>query len=85
MDRRVAAALGGVDTLVFSGGIGEHAPEVRSRICDSLEYLGLQIDTQRNGSNAGVISADKSKTIIRVIPTDEEIMIAHCRQIVAVA
>jgi acetate kinase len=77
----LAAALGGLDTIVFSGGIGEHAPTVRSRVCDGLEFLGVQIDPDRNRSNAPVISAAAARIIVRVIPTDEELMIARatCR------
>lgn len=71
-----AAALGGLDTLVFSGGIGEHAPPVRARICEGLAFLGVQIDASRNSSNAPVISAEGSRTPVRVIPTDEESVIA---------
>ena len=51
-----AAALGGLDTLVFAGGIGENAPPVRARICDGLGFLGIELDEQRNAANAGVIS-----------------------------
>jgi acetate kinase len=72
-----AAALGGLDTLVFSGGIGEHSPIVRERICQGLEFLGLQIDGKRNATNQAVISPDGGRVRIRVIPTDEEIMIAR--------
>jgi acetate kinase len=71
-----AAALGGLDTLAFSGGIGEHAPEVRARICDGLAFLGIHVDEDRNKANAPVISRDGSPTAVRVIPTDEELMIA---------
>ena len=76
-----AAALGGVDTLVFAGGIGEHAPTVRARICAGLEFLGIDLDEQRNAHNAGVISATDSRVTVRVIHTDEEWMIAStvCR------
>lgn len=73
----LAAALGGLDTLVFSGGIGEHSPIVRSRICDGLEFLGVQIDSDRNRSNGPVISAAAARVVARVIPTDEELMIAR--------
>ncbi len=72
-----AAALGGLDTLVFTGGIGEHAPVVRSRICEGLEFLSIQLDGARNGNNAPVISADASRVTVRVIPTDEERVIAE--------
>jgi acetate kinase len=76
-----AAALGGLDTLVFSGGIGENSPCVRSRICEGLGFLGIRIDDGRNASNAGVISMDDSGVAVRVIRTDEEWMIAKtvCR------
>jgi acetate kinase len=71
-----AAALGGLDTLVFAGGIGENAAEVRSRICDGLGFLGIELDPQRNRSNAAVISTDTSPATVRVIRTDEELVIA---------
>jgi len=71
-----AAALGGLDTLVFAGGIGENAPLIRSRICEGLEFLGIELDTKQNEANALVISSKKGKTIVRVIHTDEEEMIA---------
>lgn len=72
-----AAALGGLDTLVFSGGIGEHASAVRARICDGLRFLGVEIDAARNGRHADVISTDHSGVVVRVIPTDEELVIAR--------
>ncbi|RJP50206.1 MAG: acetate/propionate family kinase [Anaerolineaceae bacterium] len=72
-----AAALGGVETLVFSGGIGENAPEVRARICDGLGFLGIEIEEKRNAANEGVISANASRVSVRVIHTDEEQMIAR--------
>ena len=72
-----AAVLGGLDTLVFSGGIGEKAPKVRTRICQGLAFLGIDLDEQRNVTNAGVISTDASRVTIRVMPTDEERMIAQ--------
>jgi acetate kinase len=76
-----AAALGGVDTLVFAGGIGEHAPAVRARTCEGLAFFGLALDEGRNAANASVISGAASKVVVRVIPTDEERMIAEsvCR------
>jgi acetate kinase len=76
-----AAALGGLDTLVFAGGIGENAPVIRSRICDGLEFLDLQLDHARNTANAGVISRNVGGVTVRVIPTDESQMIARsvCR------
>ena len=72
-----AAALGGLDTLVFAGGIGEKAPVVRARICDGLEFLGIEVEEKRNVANAGVISADTGRVAVRVIHTDEEWMIAQ--------
>ena len=76
-----AAALQGVDTLVFSGGIGENAPEIRERICAGLKHLGIQLDDSRNRANAATISSDQSPSTVRVIRTDEEQMIARavCR------
>jgi len=71
-----AAALGGVDTLVFAGGIGENAPPVRARICDGLGFLGIELEEKQNAANAGVISAAASRVAVRVIRTDEELMIA---------
>lgn len=72
----LAAALGGVDTLVFSGGIGENAAPIRARICEGLEFLGLTIDVTRNRRSAPVISAADSRVAVRVLPTDEEVYIA---------
>ena len=76
-----AAALGGLDTLVFAGGIGENAPVIRARICDGLEFLGIKIDEKRNVTTAAVISALTSRVAVHVMHTDEEVMIAKsvCR------
>ena len=76
-----AAALGGLDALVFAGGIGENAPVVRARICDGLEFLGIRLDEKQNAAGDGVISAVASRVAVRVIRTDEEWMIAKtvCR------
>ncbi|MCX6908520.1 MAG: acetate/propionate family kinase, partial [Verrucomicrobia bacterium] len=71
-----AAALGGLDTLVFAGGIGENSPIVRSRICEGLEFLGIKLDEKQNETNAPVISAKNGKAVVRVIHTDEEEVIA---------
>jgi acetate kinase len=71
-----AAALGGLDTLVFAGGIGENAALVRARICEGLDFLGIAIAAERNTANAGVISTDTSRVAVRVMHTDEEVMIA---------
>jgi acetate kinase len=72
-----AAALGGLDTLVFAGGIGENAPLVRARICDGLGFLGIEFDEPPNAGNAAIISTDASRVTVRVIPTDEDQMIAR--------
>ncbi|MGV8713473.1 MAG: acetate/propionate family kinase [Nitrosomonas sp.] len=72
-----AATLGGLDTLVFAGGIGENAPPVRSRICAGLGFLGIELDEIRNADHAQVISTDTSRVAVRVIRTDEELMIAR--------
>ena len=72
-----AAALGGLDTLVFAGGIGEHAPPVRARICEGLGFLGVELSESRNAHNEGVISNDSSRATVRVIGTDEARMIAR--------
>ncbi len=76
-----AAALGGLDTLVFAGGIGERAPTVRARICDGLGFLGIELEETRNAADEGVISTAVSRVVVRVIRTDEERMIAEavCR------
>jgi acetate kinase len=73
----LAAALAGVDTLVFAGGIGENAPVIRARICDGLAFLGIDLDPDRNASNAGLVSSDRSAVAVRVVRTDEELMIAR--------
>jgi acetate kinase len=70
-----AAALGGIDTLVFSGGIGEHAAPVRARACEGLEHLGVGLDAAKNASNAPLVST--GACAVRVIPTDEESVIAR--------
>ena len=73
----LAATLGGLDTLVFAGGIGEHSPEVRAGICDDLGFLGVRLDAAANAAHAPVISAAGSACTVRVIPTDEELTIAR--------
>jgi acetate kinase len=67
-----AAVLGGLDLLVFTGGIGEHAPAVRAEACRGLEALGVRLDPARNGRNADRISSDQSPCAVRVVPADEE-------------
>jgi acetate kinase len=78
----LAAALGGLDTLVFTGGIGQNAPPVRERISAGLEHLGVYVDRDRNRASQEIISADGSACVVRVVPTDEELMIArHTRRV----
>jgi acetate kinase len=72
-----AAALGGLDTLVFAGGIGENASLIRERICDGLGFLGIELNQNRNTTNAPLISTDGGRVKVRVIRTDEELMIAR--------
>jgi acetate kinase len=76
-----AAALGGLDTLIFAGGIGENAPVLRDRICDGLGFFGIELEEEQNAANEGIISAHASRVVVRVIHTDEEWMIANtvCR------
>jgi acetate kinase len=78
----LSAALGGLDRLVFSGGIGEHAAPVRAAICSGLEYLGIRLDPKRNAARTQRISTDDSPCQVLVVPTNEDRIIArHCRQI----
>jgi acetate kinase len=80
----LVAALGGLDTLVFTAGMGEHSAVIRGRICDGLGYLGLQLDAARNATHAPIISSDASRVVVRVIPTDEDLMIArHTYRLIA--
>jgi acetate kinase len=72
-----AAALGGLDTLVFAGGIGEHAWKVRANICEGLDFLGLVLASGANTANAAIISSPQSRVTVRVISTDEESVIAR--------
>ena len=72
-----AAALGGLDTLVFAGGIGENAPLIRERICDGLGFLGIELNPQRNVKHAPLISPDAGRVKVRVIRNDEELMITR--------
>jgi acetate kinase len=72
-----AAALGGLDTLVFAAGIGENAPVIRQRICEGLGFLGVELTPERNATNAPVISSDAGRVKVRVIRTNEELMIAR--------
>jgi acetate kinase len=74
------SALGGLDGLVFTAGIGEHAPEIRAAVCARLSWLGLRIDDTANAASAGRISLPDSKVEVRVIATNEELMIARHTQ-----
>jgi acetate kinase len=73
----LAAVLGGLDTLIFTGGIGEHAAPIRVRICAGMDFLGIQLDERRNAAHAPIISPDGSAATIRVMPTNEDLMIAR--------
>ena len=80
----LVAVLNGLDTLVFTGGIGENAPAIRAGICSQLDYLGITLDSERNVSNAPVISPDGSPVTVRVIPANEELVIArHTREVLS--
>lgn len=76
-----AAALGGLDALIFAGGIGESAPVVRARICSGLAFLGIELDAKRNTASESIISTANARVAVRVMHTDEESMIAQmvCR------
>ena len=77
-----AATLNGLETLVFTGGIGEHAASVRAEICSGLQYLGAELDDAANNRNAEVISVEGSRCVVRVVETDEDLMIArHTRSV----
>jgi acetate kinase len=75
------AAMGGADSIVFTGGIGENATEVRARICQGLEWFGLELDQARNEAQTkgreGLITTDSARLAAYVIPTDEELLIAR--------
>jgi acetate kinase len=71
-----AAAMGGLDTLVFAGGIGENAPQVRARICNGLKFLGIELEEKPNAANSDLISSTNGRVVVRVIRTDEELVIA---------
>jgi acetate kinase len=82
----LVSTLGGLDALIFTGGIGEHSAEVRQAICEGMSYIGIQLDPGRNASSASIISTPQSPVIVRVIPTNEEIMIArHTRSVLGSA
>jgi acetate kinase len=67
----------GLDTVVFTAGIGENAPTVRQRICDGLSFMGIEIDPKRNSQNSDIISSDGARATVRVLHTDEDVMIAR--------
>jgi acetate kinase len=73
----LTAVLGGLDTLVFTGGIGEHAAPVRWDVCRDLAYLGMQLDAHLNERHSAVISTPESRCIVRVVPTNEDLMVAR--------
>jgi acetate kinase len=80
----LAAVLGGLDTLIFTAGIGEHAAPVRQRICHDLEFLGVDLDAERNDRHEPVISREGSRVVVRVMKTDEDLMIArHVRHLLS--
>ena len=79
----LAAVLGGPETLVFTGGIGEHAAPVRARICEGLAFLGIRLNRRRNEASAPIISRSGSRVTVRVMNTDEDLMIArHTRRVI---
>ncbi len=73
----LVAVLDGVETLVFTGGIGENSAFVRERICENLSYLGLSLAADKNAAHAGIISTPESRVTVRVMKTNEELMIAR--------
>src|SRR5271169_6308183 len=79
-----AAALGGLDALVFTGGIGERAPAIRERICSGLDFLGIRLEGKQNEANAPVISTKESRVNVRVTQTNEDLMIVqHVKTVLA--
>ena len=79
----MAASLGGLDALVFTAGIGEHAAEIRARVCQAAAWMGIALDTQANDQHARCISRAESAVSVWVIPTDEDAMIAeHTRKMI---
>jgi acetate kinase len=80
----LTAALGGLDRLIFTGGIGANAPEIRARICGGLAYLAIEVDEHRNSAGALCISSAASRVVVEAVQTDEELMIArHVRRLLA--
>jgi acetate kinase len=75
-----AAAMGGVDIIVFAGGIGENGPETREEVCQDLEFLGVEVDPEKNNGLRGkeaIISRDNARVKVMVVPTNEELVIAE--------
>jgi len=82
----LAAALGGLDALVFTGGIGENADSIRARVCRDAHWLGLELDEEANAKGGTCISRENSRVSAWVIPTNEELMIAlHTRRVLGSA
>lgn len=79
----MAAAMGGIDALVFCGGIGENSRLIRQRICERLGWMGIELDHQHNAHNAFVISAELARTTVLVVPTNEELVMARAARAVA--
>ena len=73
----LSIVLGGLDTLVFTGGIGEHSSVIRSRICTGIEFLGIRVDEKKNSTHSAIISPESGEVDIRIIKTNEELMIAR--------
>jgi len=73
----LTTAIRGLDTLIFTGGIGQNAPPIRARVCEPLAFLGVEIDSARNAANDSVISTDAARVTVRVIKTDEERTLAR--------
>jgi len=73
----LAAALGGLDAFVFTAGVGENAPQIRSRVAERLAWLGAEIDEQANMDGGPLISTPDSRIALYALPTDEELMIAR--------
>jgi acetate kinase len=69
--------MGGLDTLVFAGGIGENTPSVRAEVCEGLEFLGIELNQRCNAEHAPLISLDSGRVKVRIIHSDEELMIAR--------
>jgi acetate kinase len=72
-----AAILNGLDTLVFTGGIGEHAAEVREGVAGRLAFLGVELDPEANASHSPVITRSQSRCVVRIVPTNEDLVIAR--------